>query len=130
MGEILFAFVIALAMLYVLYVAGCPAADFATNVMSRWKSAWTGIKSAFYSPDKLKDALVRDGWQLYTAPWCGWSRDQLSELGGSFDGNIVCDDDGNCPDGVDSFPTWINANSGQVVPGYMPVTRLEKLVRL
>lgn len=124
MGEIIFAFVIALAMLYVLYVAGCPAADRLGSAL------FTGVKSAFYSPDKLKAALVRDGWQLYTAPWCGWSRDQLSELGGSFEGNIVCDDDGDCPDGVDSFPTWVNSNSGQTVPGYMPVTRLEKLVRL
>lgn len=129
MGEILFAFVIALAALYILYVAGCPVA----NRLGYALFSGGGWKSPFYSPDKLKQALVRDGWKLYTAPWCGWSRDQLAELGGSFEGNIVCEgegDDGECGDGVDSFPTWVNSNSGQVVAGYMPVTRLEKLVRL
>lgn len=123
-ATILFALVISLAMLYILYVVGCPVAQRFASALSSFSGK---MKSAFYSPDKLKEALVRDDWKLYTTSWCGWSRDQLTELGGSFDGNIVCDDDA-C--GFDTFPTWANARTGQVVEGYLPVTKLEKLVQL
>lgn len=123
-ATILFALVISLAMLYIMYVVGCPVAQRFVSGLSSFSGS---LKSAFYSPDKLKEALVRDDWKLYTTSWCGWSRDQLSELGGSFDGNIVCDDD-TC--GFDTFPTWANARTGQVVEGYLPVTKLEKLVKL
>jgi hypothetical protein len=64
-ATILFALVISLAMLYIMYVVGCPVAQ-------RFVSAFSGgLKSAFYSPDKLKDALVPDDVILY-GQWEGY----------------------------------------------------------
>ena len=79
-ATILFALVISLALLSILYVVGCPVAQRFASALSSFSGK---MKSAFYSPDKLKEALVRDDWNSTTS-WCGWSRDQLTELGGNF----------------------------------------------
>ena len=81
--------------------------------------------SGGYSPDKLKDALFNAGWRVYTIERCGWSRQQISELGGEFKGEVKCAR-GQCP--FDGYPTWYNVNSKQVSSGYLPIDKLEKLV--
>lgn len=81
--------------------------------------------SGGYSPDKLKNALFDAGWRVYTLERCGWSRQQISDLGGEFKGEIKCAS-GQCP--FDGYPTWYNIKTKDVASGYLPIDKLEKLV--